>query len=281
MNLRARAAGMMATAGPAVSVAEPPPAIAIDAVAMTYHSRKGPVHALAETSLSIPHGQFVALLGPSGCGKSTLLRIVAGLLAPSAGRVLVSDETVRGPQTAMGIVFQSPILLEWLDVLGNVLLQAAARPIDRRTANQRARALLDRVGLSGFAARRPSELSGGMQQGVALCRALLHDPDVLLMDEPFGALDALTRDQMCLDLQKLWTGGDKTVLFVTHDIAEAVFLSDRVVVMAPSPGRIDIDLPIDMPRPRRLATRDTDDFFAYCRTIRRAFEQNGILHETD
>ena len=273
--------GMMATAEPPIGAAGAPPAIAIDGIAMTYSSRKGDVHALAETSLSIPDGQFMALLGPSGCGKSTLLRIVAGLLTPSRGRVLISSRQVKGPQTSMGIVFQSPILLEWLDVLGNVLLQAAARPIDRRIARDRADALLDRVALSSFATRRPSELSGGMQQRVALCRALLHNPDVLLMDEPFGALDALTRDQMCLDLQKLWTGGDKTVLFVTHDIAEAVFLSDRVVVMAPSPGRVDIDLPIDLPRPRRLATRDTDAFFAYCRTIRRAFEQNGILHETD
>jgi NitT/TauT family transport system ATP-binding protein len=273
--------GMMATAVPPIGAAGAPPAIAIDGIAMTYSSRKGDVHALAETSLAIPDGQFMALLGPSGCGKSTLLRIVAGLLTPSSGRVLVSSRQVQGPQTSMGIVFQSPILLEWLDVLGNVLLQAAARPIDRRIARDRADALLDRVGLASFATRRPSELSGGMQQRVALCRALLHDPDVLLMDEPFGALDALTRDQMCLDLQKLWTGGDKTVLFVTHDIAEAVFLSDRVVVMAPSPGRVDIDLPIDLPRPRRLATRDTDAFFTYCRTIRRAFEQNGILHETD
>jgi len=256
-------------------------AISIEHIAMTYSSRKGDVHALAETSLAIPRGQFVALLGPSRCGKSTLLSIVAGLLKPTAGDVRIFDRRVEGPQTSMGIVFQTPILLEWMDVLNNVTLQAAARPACRSTADQRALTLLDRVGLSAFAKRRPSELSGGMQQRVALCRALLHDPEVILMDEPFGALDALTRDQMCLDLQKLWTDGDRTVLFVTHDISEAVFLADRVVVMAPSPGRVDIDVPIDLPRPRRLATRDTDAFFAQCRTIRRAFEQNGILHETD
>jgi NitT/TauT family transport system ATP-binding protein len=256
-------------------------AISIERIVMTYSARKGDVHALAETSLVIPRGEFVALLGPSGCGKSTLLRIVAGLLTPTAGEVRIFDRHVQGPQTSMGIVFQTPILLEWMDVLNNVTLQAAARPAYRPTANQRALTLLGRVGLSAFANRRPSELSGGMQQRVALCRALLHDPEVILMDEPFGALDALTRDQMCLDLQKLWTNGDKTVLFVTHDIAEAVFLADRVVVMAPSPGRVDIDVPIDLPRPRRLSTRDTDAFFGHCRTIRRAFEQNGILHETD
>jgi NitT/TauT family transport system ATP-binding protein len=210
-----------------------------------------------------------------------LLRIVAGLLTPTEGTVTVKGQRVEGPQTEMGVVFQTPILLDWMDVLRNVTLQAASRPITLTAAGARARELLERVGLKGCEKLRPWELSGGMQQRVALCRALLHDPDILMMDEPFGALDSLTRDQMCLDLQKMWTSGEKTVLFVTHDISEAVFLSDRVIVMAPSPGRVDVDLKIALPRPRRLATRDTDAFFEYCRTIRRAFESRGILREED
>lgn len=250
-------------------------------VVMTYQTQKAPVHALVRSSLSIARGEFVSLLGPSGCGKTTLLRIVTGLLRPTAGMVSVKGNPVSGPQTEMGVVFQTPILLEWLDVLRNITLQAVPRPIAPTVARTRALELLDRVGLKGCEQMRPWELSGGMQQRVALCRALLHDPDILMMDEPFGALDSLTRDQMCLDLQKMWTSGEKTVLFVTHDISEAVFLSDRVIVMAPSPGRIDVEVKIDLPRPRRLATRDTDAFFQHCRTIRKAFERRGILREED
>lgn len=250
-------------------------------VAMTYETQNASLRALSRTSLSIARGEFVSLLGPSGCGKTTLLRIVAGLLTPTEGVVTVKGQRVHGPQTEMGVVFQTPILLEWLDVLRNVTLQAASRPIDPNVAKMRACELLERVGLKGCEKMRPWELSGGMQQRVALCRALLHDPDILMMDEPFGALDSLTRDQMCLDLQKMWKSGEKTVLFVTHDISEAVFLSDRVIVMAPSPGRVDVELKVELPRPRRLATRDTDAFFQLCRTIRRAFESRGILREED
>jgi NitT/TauT family transport system ATP-binding protein len=177
-------------------------------------------------------------------------------------------------------VFQSPTLLDWRDALGNVLLQAEARKLDRATARRRAMELLDSVGLGGFERRLPRELSGGMQQRVAICRALLHDPDVLLMDEPFGALDALTRDQMGLDLQRLWQQGDKTVLFVTHSIAEAVFLSDRVVVMTPRPGRIALDLTIDLPRPRRLQTRELPAFAAYVKQIHETFRERGVLRES-
>jgi NitT/TauT family transport system ATP-binding protein len=257
------------------------PMISVSDVVMTYDTASGNVQALTRTSLSIERGQFVSLLGPSGCGKTTLLRIIAGLLKPRGGSVTVKGRKVTRPQTEMGVVFQTPILLEWMDVLGNVTLQAAARSIRPDEAAQRARDLLDRVGLAGCYRMRPWELSGGMQQRVALCRALLHDPDIIVMDEPFGALDSLTRDQMCVDLQKMWTSGEKTVLFVTHDISEAVFLSDRVIVMAPSPGRVDVEVKIELPRPRRLATRDTDAFFQHCRTIRRAFERRGILREDD
>jgi NitT/TauT family transport system ATP-binding protein len=231
--------------------------------------------------LTIRKGEFVSLLGPSGCGKTTLLRTLCGLAAPTRGEVQVGGEKVTGPRTEMGIAFQTPILLDWLTVLENILLQVEARPIDRRAAAERADSLLKQVGLDGWGGRHPSQLSGGMKQRVALCRALVHDPDILVMDEPFGALDSITRDQMGLDLQKMWSGGDKTVVFVTHDIAEAVFLSDRVIVMAPSPGRVEMDVTIDLPRPRRISTRDSSEFFAYCRQIRMAFERNGILREHD
>ena len=266
---------------PAAPAPRAPAEIVIDIadVAMTYRAAGKDIQALVRTSLAIRRGEFVSLLGPSGCGKTTLLRIVAGLQAPSSGRVSVAGIPVSRPQTEMGIVFQTPILLEWFDVLGNVMLRQDPRPAGRAAAMRRASALLAQVGLAGCEGMRPSQLSGGMQQRVALCRALLHDPSVLLMDEPFGALDALTRDQMCLDLQKLWTGGEKTVLFVTHDIGEAVFLSDRVLVMAPSPGRVDVAIDIDLPRPRRLSSRDTEAFFHACRTIRQAFERRGVLRD--
>jgi NitT/TauT family transport system ATP-binding protein len=249
-------------------------------VSKVYRSRTGLVEALAGVSCSVAHGEFVSLLGPSGCGKSTLLQIVAGLLPASSGTVLLEEREVGAPQTQIGLVFQSPVLLEWRDALGNVLLQAEARGMDQRLARERARALLESVGLQGFEDKRPSELSGGMQQRVSICRALLHDPAVVLMDEPFGALDALTRDQMSVDLQRLWSQGDKTVLFVTHSIAEAIFLSDRVLVMSTSPGRIALDVRVDLPRPRPLAVRDTPQFMSLAAEIRAAFERIGVLRGT-
>lgn len=245
----------------------------------TYRTRTGVVRALAEVGCEIRRGEFVSLLGPSGCGKSTLLRIMAGLSPPSSGIVSIDGQAVRRAQTQVGIVFQNPVLLEWRDALGNVMLQAEARRMERAAAEIRARGLLEQVGLSGFERKRPSELSGGMQQRVAICRALLHDPAIVFMDEPFGALDALTRDQMNVDLQRLWHQGDKTVVFVTHSIPEAVFLSDRVLVMSPSPGRIDLDLSIGLDRPRRLAVRDLPEFARLCGEIRAAFTRRGVLRE--
>lgn len=255
------------------------PAIEVVGVTKTYQTRTGAVNALGEVDCTVNGGQFVSLLGPSGCGKSTLLRIMAGLAASSSGLVKIGGKQVTRAQTQVGIVFQNPVLLEWRDTLANVILQAEARRMDRKAAEQSARHLLRQVGLAGFERKRPSELSGGMQQRVAICRALLHDPDIVFMDEPFGALDALTRDQMNIDLQHLWAQGEKTVVFVTHSIPEAVFLSDRVLVMTPSPGRIDLDLHIDMERPRRLAARDSLEFSQYCGEIRRAFTKRGVLRE--
>jgi NitT/TauT family transport system ATP-binding protein len=282
---RAQAGGVLLTAaaGQAALAAESASgataAIDVAGVSKTYFGRLGAVHALSEVSLSVRRGSFVSLLGPSGCGKSTLLRIVAGLDTATNGRVTIEGSPVRAPRTELGVVFQSPLLLEWRDALGNVMLQAEAKKLPREQATARALALLESVGLKGSEHKRPHELSGGMQQRVAICRALLHDPAILLMDEPFGALDALTRDQMNLDLQRLWSQGAKTVLFVTHSISEAVFLSDRVIVMSPSPGRVSLDVNVDLPRPRQVRLRDDPQFIAYTRQIRQVFEANGVLRE--
>ncbi len=259
----------------------PAPEIEVVDVGKTYVGRGGVVHALAGVTFSIEQGQFVSLLGPSGCGKSTLLRIVAGLSLAASGSVAIQGRRVTAPQIQLGVVFQNPVLLEWRTALGNVLLQAEARGFDRAQAEGRAWALLASVGLQGFENRRPRELSGGMQQRVAICRALFHDPRIILMDEPFGALDALTRDQMAVDLQRMWGQGDKTVAFVTHSIDEAVFLSDRVLVMSPRPGRIDLDMTIGLPRPRRVRMKESADFVAYARKIRAALAASGVLREDD
>ncbi|MBM3221782.1 MAG: ABC transporter ATP-binding protein [Candidatus Rokubacteria bacterium] len=234
---------------------------------MTYEASSGPVEALRDISLTVARGELVALVGPSGCGKSTLLRIVAGLRAPTRGRVDVADHPVRGPVAEVGMVFQAPVLLHWRRVLENVLLPAELSGRDPRRYHERATQLLRLVGLEDFAAKRPRELSGGMQQRAALCRALLLDPPLLLMDEPFGALDAMTRDEMNLELLRVWgeTAVDsprKTVLFVTHSIPEAVLLADRVVVMTPRPGRIAATFDVPLPRPRGVETRADPRFGA-------------------
>lgn len=235
--------------------------------------------ALDGITLDVAERGFVSLLGPSGCGKSTLLHIVAGLLKPSSGEIIVDGAEVVRPLTSAGVVFQTDVLLEWRTSLQNVMLAADAR--DGRTAGAlgRARHLLNAVGLAGFEEKLPHELSGGMRQRVALCRALFGDPRRLLMDEPFGALDAITRDQLGLDLQQIWLSERKTVLFVTHSIEEAVFLSDNVVVMTPRPGRIDDVLHINLPRPRTLSMRQSPEFAAYATQIRQIFLARGVLRE--
>jgi NitT/TauT family transport system ATP-binding protein len=244
-----------------------------------YATRDGEVRALNDISLTQRRGEFLSHVGPSGCGKSTLLMIAAGLLAPSSGTVRVGGRAVDRPRTDIGIVFQSPVLLDWRTALGNVMLQAEARKMQRKEAEARARKLLAAVGLGGFEKKYPYELSGGMRQRVSICRALIHNPDHLLMDEPFGALDALTRDQLVLDLQALVSERQMTVLFITHSIAEAVFLSDRVVVMTPRPGCIDRIINIDLPRPRTLAMRETPKFADYSRQILDLFLARGVLRE--
>jgi NitT/TauT family transport system ATP-binding protein len=255
------------------------PYLRVDSITKVYATREGSVRAVDHVSLQMRRGEFVSIVGPSGCGKSTLLMMIAGLVTASGGQILAQGKAVDKPRSDIGIVFQSPVLLEWRTALGNVMLQAEARGLDRNSATARARDLLESFGLKGFEGKYPDELSGGMRQRVSLCRALLHDPPQLLMDEPFGALDALTRDQIVLDLQRIWNERRITVLFITHSIDEAVFLSDRVIVMTPRPGRVDRVLEIDLPRPRTLAMRDSTGFIGYSRAIREAFLESGVLRE--
>ncbi len=244
-----------------------------------YATDDGPVRALDRISIRQRKQEFLSILGPSGCGKSTLMMIAAGLLPASHGLVAVQGERITKPRTDVGIVFQSPVLLEWRTALGNIMLQAEARKLDRAAAEQRACELLASVGLSGFEHKYPDQLSGGMRQRVSICRALIHNPPQLLMDEPFGALDALTRDQLVLDIQRIWNEARMTVLFITHSVPEAVFLSDRVIVMTPRPGQIDQVIDIDLPRPRTLAMRETPEFNGYCRTKLDLFLARGVLRE--
>jgi NitT/TauT family transport system ATP-binding protein len=251
----------------------------IDNLCKVYATRDGEIRALDDISFTQRRGEFLSHVGPSGCGKSTLLMIAAGLLAPSSGTVEVGGRKVGRPRTDIGIVFQNPVLLDWRTALGNVLLQAEARNMPRQEADARGQKLLASVGLGGFENKYPHELSGGMRQRVSICRALIHNPDHLLMDEPFGALDALTRDQLVLDLQALVSERRMTVLFITHSIAEAVFLSDRVIVMTPRPGRIDRIIDIKLPRPRTLAMRESPEFADYSRQILDRFVACGVLRE--
>jgi len=245
---------------PARASAAPTPLIRIDRVSMVYAADSGPVEALRDISLTLQQGEFVALVGPSGCGKSTLMRIIAGLRPVTSGEVEVDGVKVTGPVSRVGMVFQAAVLLKWRSVLDNVLLPAELSGLNPRNYRERALRLLQLVGLSEFADKRPGELSGGMQQRASLCRALVLDPPILLMDEPFGALDAMTRDEMNLELLRIWGEGDagavrKTIIFVTHSIAEAVFLADRVVVMSPRPGRVAGIHTVPLPRPRSVETR--------------------------
>ena len=252
--------------------------VQIAGVAKTYRRGARETRALERIDLAIRTGEFLAIVGPSGCGKSTLLRIVAGLHLPTAGEVHVAGRIVDRPQTNLGIVFQSPVLLDWRTALANVLVQVELRGMDPREYRDRALRLLDQVGLRDFADTYPHELSGGMRQRVAIARALIHDAPLLLMDEPFGALDALTREQMRLDLEALMLATRKTVLFITHSIDEAVLLADRVVVMSPRPGTIERVLEIGLPRPRGLAARRAPEFTQATEEITDIFLARGVLH---
>jgi NitT/TauT family transport system ATP-binding protein len=235
----------------------------------------GHIRALLDIELDIKAGEFITIVGPSGCGKTTLLNILAGLLSRTSGDVTVGGRRLSGPSRELGVVFQSPVLLPWRTVLQNVMVPIHVQKRDRSAYEVKARQLLDTVGLAGFENKYPSELSGGMQQRVGICRALVHDPSFLLMDEPFGALDAMTRESMNDELLRIWSESRKTVLLVTHSIPEAVYLADRVVVMSPRPGRITEIIDVDLPRPRRLAMLNTREAGCFVARIRDHFGAMG------
>jgi len=250
------------------------PIIAVLELSKTFLLNRQPLHALAGVSLDVYPHEFVSIVGRSGCGKSTLVNIIGGLVPPSGGEVLVQGRRVAEPPEAIGLVFQSPVLLPWRKVLDNVLLPVQILGLPRDAALRTARELLALTGLQGFENAYPHSLSGGMQQRVAICRALVFDPPILIMDEPFGALDAMTREEMGAELLRIWQERRKTVLFVTHSISEAVFLSDRVVVMTPRPGRIAEVIPIALPRPRDHRVRAHPRFAEYELRVRELiFEQ--------
>lgn len=258
---------------------QPLPLVSVEDVNVIYHTKRGQLHALKDLNLEIQKGEFVSFLGPSGCGKSTLLNCVAGLVSTTSGMIRMKNKPIEGPQTDIGIVFQSDVLLDWRTALDNILLQIEMRDLSVEAYELRARDLLASVGLKGFEEYHPFELSGGMRQRVSICRALIHEPSLILMDEPFGALDALTREHMMLDVQKLWLENNQTILFVTHNIEEAVFLSTRVFVMTPRPGQIAGVYEIKLPYPRSLRVRNTAQFVDYSAAIRDVFIEFGVLRE--
>jgi NitT/TauT family transport system ATP-binding protein len=237
-----------------------------------------PFLALAELSVHIRAGEFVSVLGPSGCGKSTLMLLTAGLLAPTSGEIRVAGQRLASPLTDVGIVFQDDLLLEFRSALDNVLLQGRVRHLDMKEVRRHAEDLLEQLGVAQARHRYPRQLSGGMRQRVSLARALVHRPSVLLMDEPFGSLDALTRLQVRFDLEQLWMAERQTVLFITHSVEEAVGLSDRVLVMSPSPGRIVREVTIELDRPRPLTLGEAPELAEHVERIYRIFEDMGILH---
>jgi NitT/TauT family transport system ATP-binding protein len=253
------------------------PVIAVQALTKVYPARTGAVHALEAIDFDVADREFVAIVGPSGCGKSTLLKILAGLIPATGGSALLRGTPIVGPRRDIGMVFQSPVLFPWRTVLQNVLLPVDVQGLGRERLHKSALDLLRLVGLTGFEGRYPWELSGGMQQRVAMVRALIHDPAMLLMDEPFGALDAMTREQMNLELQRIWLERRKTVVFITHSIPEAVFLADRVMVMTARPGRIAEIVGVTMPRPRSLDVMSTPEFGTHVRRIRAHFNSSGGL----
>jgi NitT/TauT family transport system ATP-binding protein len=256
--------------------------IELDHVGMVYQTTSGPVEALRDISVTVNRGEFISLVGPSGCGKSTLLRIIAGLRSATSGAVSVNGVNVVEPVRNIGMVFQSPVLLKWRTILDNVLLPVELTGLARAQYRQRAFDLLHLVGLGDFTGKRPNELSGGMQQRVSICRALLLDPPLLLMDEPFGALDAMTRDDMNFELLRIWgeglgAGGQrKTIVFVTHSIQEAVILSDRVLIMSQRPGNITAVRDIELPRPRTVEMRASEHLGRLSLEIYRALNRRSV-----
>jgi len=237
-----------------------------------------PFRALKEVSATIAAGEFVSVVGASGCGKSTLMLMVAGLLNRTTGDIIVGGKPVTKPITDVGIAFQDHLLLDFRTAFENVMLHSDIRGLPRKDIEQRAKELFAQLRLEHAMDKYPKQLSGGMRQRVSLIRTLVHDPAVILMDEPFGALDALTRLQVRMDLEALWLRRKPTVLFITHSVEEAVGLSDRILVMSPSPGEVVDDIRVDLPRPRPIVLGDAPEFAAYVDRIHRHFERMGVLH---
>jgi len=240
-----------------------------------------PFQALKEVSVEIEAGEFVSVVGPSGCGKSTLMLMVAGLLSRSRGDIVIGGISVVKPITDVGIAFQDHLLLDFRTAFDNVMLHADIRKLPRKQIEARAKELFAQLRLAAAMDRYPRQLSGGMRQRVSLIRTLVHDPPLLLMDEPFGALDALTRLQVRMDLEALWLRRRPTVLFITHSVEEAVGLSDRILVMGPSPGEVVDEIRVELPRPRPIVLGDVKEFGAYVDRIHRHFERLGVLHGID
>jgi NitT/TauT family transport system ATP-binding protein len=264
------------------SRASAPAVVDLAGVTKVYETASGDrVHALKDINLALADGEFVSVVGASGCGKTTLLRIIGGLEQKYAGELRLKGRAASGnPRGDVGIVFQDANLLPWRNILQNVLLPTQVLRLDKRTSITRAGELIELVGLKGFEDKYPFELSGGMRQRVSIARALVHDPSVLLMDEPFGALDALTRETMNAEVLKIWEATRKTVFMITHSIAEAVFMSDRVIVMSPRPGRIIAEKHIGLPRPRNLDLLSDENFGRYTREIRHLLDASGSTGKT-
>ncbi|TMG99340.1 MAG: ABC transporter ATP-binding protein [Betaproteobacteria bacterium] len=246
-------------------------------VAKSYRTAEGEVESLQPLEFDIREGEFLSIVGPSGCGKSTLLKLVGGLLPATRGSIEIAGKRVEGPAGSIGIVFQNHVLLAWRTVLENIMLQIEVRKLPHGRGLEHARELVEMVGLKGFENKYPWQLSGGMQQRASICRALVHDPAILLMDEPFGALDAMTREKMNLELQRIWSAAKKTVLLITHSIPESIFLSDRVLVMSERPGSIAGIYDVPLPRPRTLAMMGGVEFGALAQKIRAHFYAQGSL----
>jgi NitT/TauT family transport system ATP-binding protein len=243
-----------------------------------YRTREGAdIQALQDINFEMEQGEFVTVVGPSGCGKSTLLKILAGILPRTDGSVYLMDKPIEGPRKDIGVVFQSPVLLPWLTVLDNVMVPAQVQRLDKTEYRQRAIKLLQMSGLGEFEQKYPFELSGGMQQRVGISRALVNDPAILLMDEPFGALDAMTREHMNIELLRIWRESKKTVLFITHSIAESVLLADRVIILTSRPGQIARVIDVDLPRPRSVEMYATPKFGEYSKEIRALLNVKGAL----
>jgi NitT/TauT family transport system ATP-binding protein len=253
------------------------PMIQARMLSKVYSAGTTSISALTGLDFDIDRGQFISVIGQSGCGKSTLLKILAGLIPYSAGSLVMNGRPVRGPSSECAIVFQSPVLLPWRTVLENVLLPIEFKRLAIASYRERALSILELIGLRDFTQRYPYELSGGMQQRVAIARALIQEPTLMLMDEPFGALDAMTREQMNIELLRIWTHTRNTVVFITHSVSEAIFLSDRVIAMTARPGAIAEIVEIDLPRPRDLSIINTPAFGAYAARLRKHLEATGAM----